>query len=330
MMVGVWMTVLADAGMSVESVDPAHVLLRLGGQSKTALVRRLAVLSPSKVPATPGEPGLLVAPRATARALDAARSNGWDVVTETGQVAVRIGGRLVAGGTDATAGPSDGGHPGPCSWGLFTLARRLLVGLPLSGVGLARLAGVSQSRASRLLSSLTGLGLVGRGPDGYRPSNWRGLLDWWLDAYPGPGGTVSYWAGADDLAAQTRRAVDALSVGRVAVSGDVAADLLAPWRQPGVTVVYAKHGLPLGGHGFVPVGSLEEATLVLRCPADPGVWLPSDWVVGGVPLADPVQIVFDVAAGPEPDRAEAAGRLADTLTSRHARAWQAAVRKERP
>ncbi|MDR1511994.1 MAG: hypothetical protein LBS56_00715, partial [Propionibacteriaceae bacterium] len=65
-------------------------------------------------------------------------------------------------------------------------------------------------------------------------------------------------------------------------------------------------------------------------PADPGLWPPTDWTVDGLPLADPVQLIRDVADGPEPDRAEAATRLADALQTRHREGWEDAVRKDRP
>jgi hypothetical protein len=90
-------------------------------------------------------------------------------------------------------------------------------------------------------------------------------------------------------------------------------------------VVYAKRGAPLGDRGFVPVGSREEATLALCAPADPGVWLSTAWMVQGLPVADPLQVVHDVAHGPEPDRLEAADRLIEAIAGRIKSPWQHAA-----
>ena len=48
--------------------------------------------------------------------------------------------------------------------------------------------------------------------------------------------------------------------GTVAVSGDVAADLIAPWRSPYRAVLYARAGLDLTPAGLTPAGE-DDATL---------------------------------------------------------------------
>jgi hypothetical protein len=313
----------------VETVDADHVRLRCGDQSQAVLLRRLSVLTPSRVPEALGEPGLLVAPRATRRAVGVAVGRGWGVATDDGQYAVKVGRRSLL--SQPMAKERARRHPGPPSWGLLTVARRLLELAPATGLELAAASGVSQSRVSRVLAKLSARALVERGSEGYRPVDRRRLVDWWLANYPGAGGAVSYWACADSVAEQTREAVSALAAaGRVAVSGDPAADRLAPWRIPTFAVVYAERGVPLDNCGFVLVASREEATLALCAPADPGLWLPSDWTVNGIPLADPLQIVYDVANGPEPDRAEAATRLDEALLSRYRTQWENAARKDHP
>jgi DNA-binding transcriptional ArsR family regulator len=321
----VWRTALADGGVTVETVDAEHVRLRTRHGDVVVRQRRLSALTPSRVPASPDGPGLLVAPAATLRSVRAALAAGWNVATDAGEFAVRVGGHTMTPQRRETARPAR--HPGPPSWSLLTITRRLLAGVPATGQDLARLSGVSQSRTSRALSRLADQGLVERGSDGYRPTNWRRLLTWWLANYPGPGGTASYWASAHDQRTQTQATLDALqSTGRVAVSGDPAADVLAPWRIPSLAVVYAEHGVPLRDIGFVPVGSAAEATLVLCAPADPGIWLPTTWTVQGIPLADPIQIIHDVGNGTEPDRPEAADHLIESLRSHHLQAWRAAIR----
>ncbi|MDR1513438.1 MAG: winged helix-turn-helix domain-containing protein [Propionibacteriaceae bacterium] len=318
-----WRVALADAGVTVETVDAGHVRLGKGDRSKVATLRRLSALTPSRVPELDGGPGLLAAPRATERAVAAAVARGWDVVTDSGRYSLRIGDSAIVS-SDAAEGRARR-HPGPPSWALFTVARRLLAGPALSGSALAQASGVSQSRCSRVLARLVDGGLARRDRDGYRPTDWRQLLEWWLENYPGDAGALSYWASVKDVATQVRDAQAALGDHECAVSGDPAADILAPWRVPTFAVVYAKRGAPLGDHGFVPVGGREEATLALCAPVDPGVWLPTAWTVRGLPLADPLQIVHDVADGPEPDRREAADRLVEALAGPHKSRWRRAA-----
>ncbi|MDR1432574.1 MAG: hypothetical protein LBI99_10720, partial [Propionibacteriaceae bacterium] len=71
-----WRVALADAGVAVETVDVGHVMLRAGDQAAVALVRRLPILKPSLIPDGPGEPGLLVAERASVRAINDAVRKG--------------------------------------------------------------------------------------------------------------------------------------------------------------------------------------------------------------------------------------------------------------
>ncbi|MCL2788202.1 MAG: MarR family transcriptional regulator [Micrococcales bacterium] len=320
-----WRVALADAGVAVETVDADHVRLSLDGRVQVMRVRRLSNLMPSRVPDPVAEHGLLVAPSASQRALEVAVARGWSVASDAGRFWVQIGPQVLASQEEAELRAVIR-PPGPPSWSLFAVVRRLLAGRPALGVELAAMAGVSQSRTSRVLSRLVCQGLVERGPDGYRPTEWHQLLGWWMDHYPGPGGMVTYWASTRSIQAQ---AADALDLMGGAVSGDVAADLLAPWRIPTLGVVYVRRGVRLGEHGFVPVGSAEEATLAVCAPADPGVWLPTAWLLQGLSLADPLQILFDVRAGPEPDRAEAADRLVNMLTSRHLPEWQTALKGSR-
>lgn len=327
-----WRIVLADAGVTVDAVDPDHVRLHHGDQSQTALLRELTVVTPSKVPDHPGEPALLAAPKMTSRCLDAAVAKGWMAASGDGLYSIKVGHReLDSRSLPPTILERPRRHPGPPSWALLTIARRLLAIAPATGSELAAASRISQSRVSRTLARLAENGLVERVDSHYLPVDWRRLFDWWLLEYPGPGGTISYWASVESIAIQTRTAVAALADQgcRAAVSGDPAADLLAPWRLPSLATVYADRGTPLGKHGFVLVASEEEATLVVRSPADPGLWLPSEWAVGGLPLADPLQITYDIINGSEPDRDEAAEELIEKLQTRHKALWGRSVGKNR-
>ena len=322
----VWEAVLNDAGVTVEAVDADHVRLILGRQEKTLRLRRFPELMPSRVPwRAPGETGLLVVPRATQRTVDAAAVEGWNIVTDAGLYSVRVGRHTIASRPLVDDSPTR-----VRSWTLFLLVRQLLAGPPAPIRAFAAMIDRPPPQMSLVFRTLTDSGVVERGDDGYGPTDWWWLLEWWLTYYPGPGLDITYWASPKDLTTQARDVVAKLGPDQAAVSGDVGADLLAPWREPTLAVVYAKQDVLLGDIGFRLVGNAQKATMAVCVPDDPGVWLRHPWVVDGLPLADPAQIMCDVADGPEPDRSEAVDRLVEALTSRHLAAWRAAFGRSQP
>src|SRR5207245_1486181 len=122
---------------------------------------------------------------------------------------------------------------------IFAVLRRLLVsGGAIRQAELASTTGVTQPRVSQILSALTKGGLVKRRRDGWQVADWEDVLQRWLAQYPGPGGITTYWMGLDDPWSQALAALSALPAGS-AVSGDLGADLLAPWRQPHRATLYA-------------------------------------------------------------------------------------------
>ncbi len=98
------------------------------------------------------------------------------------------------------------------------------------------------------------------------------------------------------------------------MSGDVAVDLLDPWRRPALLLVYARAGAVLASAGLVPVAERQSATAALVVAADPGVWAPLSVPPRARPercpvqVADGLQILFDVHNAPGPDADEAARR----------------------
>jgi hypothetical protein len=84
-------------------------------------------------------------------------------------------------------------------------------------------------------------------------------------------------------------------------------------------VIYARRGRDLADIGLTP-STEQDATLELTVPRDPGVWpaaaghnmvnLPAR---ADLPLADPLQILWDVQRAPGPDRDQAAERLLTVL-----------------
>jgi hypothetical protein len=133
----------------------------------------------------------------------------------------------------------------------------------------------------------------------------------------------TFWYGLESPGQQAQTVVGLLARdghGRVAVSGDVAADLIAPWRSPHRAVIYAETGVDLTTGGLTPANE-ADATVELIVPRDPGVW-PKPTIEkpsGRPPLADPLQILWDVARAPGPDADEAVRHLQRVLRDRRHR-----------
>ncbi|MEU5722683.1 helix-turn-helix domain-containing protein [Micromonospora sp. NPDC047738] len=185
---------------------------------------------------------------------------------------------------------------------------------------LAAVTGVSQPRVSQALAALAEQGLAHRTPAGWDVADIDAVFDWWLNSYPGPGGLRTLWYGLEPPVQQAEAAVSLLTSGdsgRMAISGDVAADRVAPWRAPRRVVVYAQTGVDLTSAGLTPADE-GDATVELIVPKDPGVWPrpTADEASGSVPLADPLQILWDVARAPGPDTDEAVRHLRRTLRDR--------------
>jgi hypothetical protein len=325
-----WQEKLVDAGVMVETVDADHVRLRTGTGTRVVRLKVLhRPLNPAKVePLPPGEQGLLVLPRASKQVEQAALERGWELVTAD-RVVLRD--KLPEAPAQDEIQRAGGATPparrrGPQPRGALTAIRRLLAAGPATQSQLAELSGLSQPYLSKVLAELSREHLVDRTTKGWAPTDRRRLIDWWLRRYPGPGGATSYWASLAPLADQARTATAGVPE-PVAVSGDLAADLLTPWRRPRLVVVYAEQPPTLTNRGFVSAASIEDATLALTAPADPGVWLPRPWPVGDARLlvAEPLTVLYDIGRAGGPDAVEAAEHLTAALLDRLADSWREAV-----
>ncbi len=323
-----WQDVLGEVGVAVETVDAEHVRLSSADGSQAFRLHHVArPLSASQLPDPWHEPSLLVTPRATSATARAACRMGWSVVTDAGLISLQLGATRLERTVPPVARPAPA-RRGPVPWATFTLVRRLLAIAPVTQRELAEAVGVGQPRVSRILGALREAGLVEQTAEGWRSADWEGLAHWWLANYRGPAGVTSYWYSLDDVATQTARALQVLAGvpgSAPVVSGDAAADLLAPWRRPEYLSVYVKAATSLAAAGFVAVGSPAEATLTLCAAKDPGVWLPQPWVIADVPLADPLQVAHDLTSSPAVDSDEAVSQLWQALRTRHAEAWREAA-----
>jgi hypothetical protein len=202
-------------------------------------------------------------------------------------------------------------------WGPGTAAIvRLLIGAdsPLTQVAIARAVGVTQPRASQVLKQLAGANAVTVARTGYRGKPARLLELYAQRAQPHLSAPESFWYSTRPLIDQAHRITKAARRERVkiAFSADLAPDLLAPWRHPTLTVVYAAHDLRLETAGMVPAEGRADASVVLRVTNDPTLLtVNAAWptTADGVPLADPVQQWWDLRDLGGEDRKEAADRL---------------------
>ncbi|RYJ07679.1 MAG: helix-turn-helix domain-containing protein [Actinomycetales bacterium] len=313
-----WQQLLADEGVTTVVVDADHVMLLEDNiDARDGRVVRLIV---SPTPVYPsrilkwadGEPTLLVVPSASESTVLAAASNGWGVIAEDGKMRLRLRSRLIerpAGHDELNSKRS----PGPVARSKFVVGRVLLAQMRPVGQGeLASMSGASQPMVSRAVSELRTLGLVRPGRSAVLVEDWQGLARWWLDRYPGPGGPTSYWFGLDPVMEQVAAAAKALK-GAV-FSGSAAADMLSPWQRPDFVVAYTRAPALLSDAGFVPVTDPAAATMMVTAPIDESVWCrePMTKTVNGipVPIADPMQVAYDVLHGPESGtRTEVVDRL---------------------
>ncbi|MEU2613002.1 hypothetical protein ABZ570_15690 [Micromonospora sp. NPDC007271] len=322
---------LIDAGVLVVPLDADHVELRCGAhRGVLKVVTSPAVLNPSDIAALKSrhrDKILLAVPSATSAVRTTIEAAGWSWLIDNGRHVtglLQLAGQPIPIDSREAAAPAQRARPGRVPWGTLTLVRRL-AGQPWPGQQqLAAVAGVSQPRVSQALAALAEQGLVQRTPAGWDVTNIDSVFDWWLRSYPGPGGIRSFWYGLEPPVKQAEAVVDVLTssdAGRIAISGDVAADLIAPWRSPRRAVIYAQTGVDLASAGFTPAGD-EEATVELIVPKDPGVWPgpTAEEALGRRPLADPLQILWDATRAPGPDADEATQRLRKALRDRRQRA----------
>jgi hypothetical protein len=209
-------------------------------------------------------------------------------------------------------------------WGAGTSAAvRLLVAsdVALTGVAIAATAGVTQPRASQILTRLAAQQAVQAGADGYIGDRGR-LLDLYLArSKPHLVEPETYWYSTRPLEDQAQRLVAVAashSIG-IAFSADLGPDLIAPWRHPTLTVAYADSLLPADEAGLVPAEGRGDASLILRWTSDPTLLSPSPpWATkaAGLPIVDPCQQWRDLHDLGGEDRAEAAGRLRTAILER--------------
>ncbi|MCA5892878.1 helix-turn-helix domain-containing protein [Isoptericola sp. NEAU-Y5] len=202
------------------------------------------------------------------------------------------------------------------AWTRWAVERYLLLAAePARQSLIASVLGTSQQSVSNAARHLAGL--VADHGDGLIVTDRAGLLEHWRDEYAGPGGQEFGWYSLDPVTDQVISAVRAATLldVRPLVSGDVAADLLAPWKLPTQGRIYVDGPVDLAEEGFVPA-PVDDATLVTCVPRDPSIWRLADPPAvtpsthGEVRLADAAIIYWDVAESTDLDSGPAAEQLA--------------------
>jgi hypothetical protein len=134
----------------------------------------------------------------------------------------------------------------------------------------------------------------------------------YLDSYPGPKGEITYWR--SEMPIETK-ALQLAKLGAV-ISGDAAADVLAPWRMPTELIAYSARPLTeleMLKAGFVVVDEARDANVALITqPADHAL-LRQITERDGVVVAHPLHVAYDLRRLGGEDRNEAVNVLVAQL-----------------
>lgn len=257
---------------------------------------------------------------ATASVVNRARAGEIDILTANPTRLIQAGRTYEAPLALSPRQPP--GQVGKPAWARWALQRHLLVApTPRRQHEIAKSVGTSQQSISRGAKTLGTL-VADEGSGLFAPDRAR-LLQHWLNEYPGPGGHEFGWYGLDTALENVTNAVSLAGELEIQtlVSGDVAADRIAPWKLPKRGRVYASGPVDLTDEGFVPV-PLEEANLVVCLPRDPTLWcLPVHTGAGehsdDPNVADAAIVYWDLLMSGDQDSEEAAQHVGRLLTGEH-------------
>jgi hypothetical protein len=309
-----------DAGAdAILAVQMSGVRARFAAEVKSrapypgelpAIDRKQSALASHGVP-------LLVVPFVSESGGDALTQAGWSWGDEHGNFDLRAPG-LVLRQRNTASPPAPRRRTLPRGSGSSAIIRALISrhadDADTGPTALAAHARVSQPRASQVLRQLHGLGLADSASHGrWRPRR-EELLDRFLAEYPGPGGSESYFYGLDpptEIAARLARKRSRRH--NFAVSADVGPDLIRPWRRPSMLILYTDAAFDTADLKGIDAAGMNDANVIVRMPADQSVFpvaeLEGEYKGARIPLADPVQMIWDLHELRGADRAEAAAKL---------------------
>lgn len=259
---------------------------------------------------------LFIGDTATDAVVQRARSGGIDILTAEPNRMILHGGTYAIKPTPSMA-PRTTNAVRP-AWKRWAVARYLLhIGEPVRQYDIAadlRMSQQAVSNAARHYGDWVAIE-----PSGVIATNRAGLLQAWAEEYQGAGGTEFGWYSLDPIVEQTFKAAEVAALMGAAplISGDVAADRIAPWKMPGKGRIYIKSPVDLVDDGFVPA-PIDAATLITQIPRDPSIWALAGAVGTEMPgdefhSADEVLVYWDVLHGNDADSVEAATHLARSI-----------------
>jgi hypothetical protein len=322
------MTLLDDLGIEADYLNRSRVDITVDGEvlSLRPLVRD-APPTPSQVQREldivqrHGEStGLLfVVDHASVSLAARALANPLVAVVEMGKRRAIVGGRecLYKTAEPPRRVKKRGGR---VAWGRMAVGRVLLrTAAPRTQVDLAAEAGVSQQVVQQSLHALAPNGVGGGGRGSWRAADPSGLWDHLIAEYPGHRGLRRAWTAVASPREQIERAQALAGNTETLLSGDSAADELAPWRRSRRAVLYAPHDLDLSAR-FAPTDSGTDPTLEVVVSDDPTVFATAAaWADGPTRLTDPIITAWEVAYSAGPDARDAVARLKErTLSQRGA------------
>jgi hypothetical protein len=334
---------LRDAGLRVEDLTPAdgadsgaNSILEVAVGDRSA---RFAVQAKSRAPypheverlqrsrhelASRGHP-LMIAPFISEPLGSILTGEGWSWADAQGNFDLRAPG-LVARQRRASTALAPKQRSLPRGSGSYAVIRALVrlgggEGEEAGATALAAQAGISQPRASQVLHHLHDLKLVDMSGHGRWEPRREAILDRFLAEYPGPGGSEQYHYTLDSPVDVAVRAGRMSAQGQpMAVSADAGPDLIVPWRRPSQLILYVRHAIDPSDLDLTDAQGRHDANVIIRTPQDRSVF-PSPALAGQVrgnevPLADPLQQIWDLQDLGGADRIEAAGRLREWLLER--------------
>lgn len=316
-----WLGTLRENGTDADLTDAARRLtLRSGDAVASWMVRRLRrIPRPSEVSSI--ETGqVLWLPGLTAGLRKRLLEIGASWVTDAGEVHLDAPWGLVsqelprpveesasAGEVEATLSPG----------AVLVLQFLLEHPAPATQQRIASAVGLSQPRVSQVLKELGGDDLVERVADGWLAARPERGFDVVVAADPMVSALTLTWYGL----ATPRRQLAAIwhqaeiERAEVRLCGDWAADLLAPWRQPGLIVVHADRTLDLDSAGFVPAPP-ASATVAVQVGPIRADWRPEPHMTAALtkqpirwPLAPVTEIAREIAATGGSDAGQAIAEL---------------------
>ena len=308
-----WVDLLAAADIDVAMPAPDTVVIDGGAPLPLKiLTRRLRGRDVERLAA---DCGLVVAqgigPSVRTRLTDA----GWWWIDEADKTA-SLRGREVSldqSLTDAAPAPR---ASWPRGYAAFAIVRALLLTGAADQAALAERAACSQPLVSRTLRRLAHEGLVIGGRSSWQPT--PALVTWWVNRYPGPGGTtVRLWSPEAPWvnAATLVREYEAQGID-VTVTGAVAADALAPWTDPARLTVYVDRTADPSETRFVE-SSDADAPIRLVLAADATVTMGREQVVAPdgtkVWVTDPLMTAWTIKDASERSADQQVQRLLQLL-----------------